>query len=427
MLTLIIVNRFLKIAAIILLMFGIPVFSADDVIHLDVEKSENSVLYPNKLEEQKEFDELIKNDAKQDNIDAEFSIFEDLIDKDKDKDHPFKIEEESLFGKIYQKKLERTSIPSFLLQDELTKKFERGPVDRIQLYGGYQGNLGLNFRGDYDTDYDTGFLTAGVIGDFKDKNTDFKLQLNFKDGANRSYLQGLVTDAYIMNTRIPHHKIIIGNSRNQVGYEGGMSSFVLPFAMRSQISRTFGNNRALGIRVVGNYSLADYSLAFNSSDRFFKSFFPGTEFTGWVNFKPLGKTDGKYGSVVIGGGLNAGHNHTDYTVGGAYASYSYKKFKADFEYAIADGYNGTYRSTDKAEGFYTTLSYRITKRLHFLMRYDQFDPNRDIAHNKVREYTAGFNYFIKGQALRLVLNYVFCDRENGQDSHRIIIGTQILL
>ena len=122
MLTLIIVNRFLKIAAIILLISGIPVFSADDVIHLDVEKSENSVLYPNKLEEQKEFDELIKNDDKQDNIDAEFSIFEDLIDKDKDKDHPFKIEEESLFGKIYQKKLERTSIPSFLLQDELTKK-----------------------------------------------------------------------------------------------------------------------------------------------------------------------------------------------------------------------------------------------------------------------------------------------------------------
>lgn len=428
MVTLINVNAFIKkifISFIIVIIAGAYVYSADDAIHLDVEK--NDVLELQKLQKQNELDELIKNDDKHDNIDAEFSIFDELIDKDKDKEHPFKIEEESLFGRIYQKKLERTSIPFYLLQDELTKEFRSSIIDRIHIYGGYQGNLGLNFKEDYDTDYDFGFLTAGVIGDFKDKDTDFKLQLNFKNRSNRSYLQGLVTDAYIMNTKIPHHKIIVGNSRNQIGYEGSISSFVLPFAMRSQISRTFGNNRALGIKVVGNYNLADYTLSVNSSDRFFKSFFPGAEFTGWINFKPLGKTDGKYGSVIIGGGLNAGHNNTDYTVGGAYASYSYKKFKADFEYAIADGYNGTYRSMDKADGFYTTLSYRITKRLHFLVRYDQFDPNRDIANNKTREYSAGLNFFIKGQALRLILNYVFSDRENGQDSHRIIIGTQILL
>ena len=141
----------------------------------------------------------------------------------------------------------------------------------------------------------------------------------------------------------------------------------------------------------------------------------------------MGKTDGKYGTLVLGGGLNAGHNDTDYTVGGAYASYRYKKFMANFEYAIADGYNGTYRSTDKAEGFYTTIGYRITQKLHILARYDQFDPNRDIANNKSREYSVGLNYFIKGQALRLILNYVFCDNENTEDSHRIILGTQIVL
>lgn len=426
MLTLINVNIFKKITiGLILIVLGTSAYAdkQDDVIHLDVTKTEIE-LNEQKNEEQ----EFIKNDSVNDNIDTEFSIFNDLLDRNKDKDHPFKIEEESLFGRIYQKKLERTSIPSFLLKEELTHDFKKGPIDRMQFYAGYQGNMKFDFTGsDYDTDYDTGFLTAGVIGDFNDKDTNFKLQLNFKRGDNRSYLQGLVTDAYIMSTKIPHHKVIIGNSRNQVGFEGGMSSFVLPFAMRSQIARNFGNTRALGVRVVGDYSLADYSLAFNSSQRYFKDFFPGVEFTGWVNLKPLGKTDGKYGNFVIGGGLNAGHNKTDYTVASAYASYAYKKFKADFEYQIADGYNGTYRSTDKAAGFYTTLSYRLTKRLHILARYDQFDPNRDITNNKSREYTVGLNYFLKGQALRLILNYVFCDRENGQDSHRIIVGTQILL
>lgn len=406
-----------------------------EVIHLDVSKNDSvdKQETPSENIEKREndnatFSDWIQKDIIRDNVDTEFSIFDNLIDTDKDAEHPFKIEEESLFGRIYKKKLERTSIPSFLLKDELTFKYKKGIIDKVQFYGAYQGNMGFDFSGsDYDTDYGFGFMEAGVVGDFKDKNTDFKLQFNFKKGENRTYLQGLVTDAYIMNTRIPHHKIIIGNSRNQVGVEGGMGSYVLPFVMRSQISRTFGNTRALGIRVVGDYDLVDYSVALNSSDRFFKEFFPGAEFTGWVNFKPLGKTDGKYGTLVLGGGLNAGHNDTNYTVGGAYASYRYKKFMTNFEYAIADGYNGTYISTDKATGFYTTIQYRLTQKLHILARYDQFDPNRDVANNLRREYSAGINYFIKGQALRLILNYVFCDNEDTEDSHRIILGTQILL
>ena len=393
---------------------------SQEVVELDISKSDA------KTEEVKR--NFYEADRALDNVDVEFSMFDNLIDRDKDSDHPFKIEEESLFGRIYKKDITRTSIPSYLLQDELTFKYKKGPVDKVQFYGAFQGNFNsLFFTSDYDTSYDLNVLEAGVIGDFKDKNTDFKLQFNFKNSENYTFLQGLVTDAYIMNTRIPHHKIIIGNSRNQVGVDGGASTYTLPFAFRSQIGRNFGNTRALGLRVVGNYDLIDYSLALNTSDRFFRTFFAGPEFTGWVNFKPLGKTDGKYGSFVIGGGLNAGHNNTDYVVGGAYVGYTYKKFAANFEYAIADGYNGPVTSTDKATGFYTTLSYRITQKLHVLARFDQFDPNRDISGDLRREYTAGLNYFIKGQALRLILNYVFCQNENTDDSHRIIFGTQIVL
>lgn len=79
---------------------------------------------------------------------------------------------------------------------------------------------------------------------------------------------------------------------------------------------------------------------------------------------------------------------------------------ANFEYSYADGYNGRVLSQDRANGFYSTVSYRITQKLHVLARYDQFDPNMDIGDDMRREYTAGINYFIKGQALRLILNYV---------------------
>lgn len=399
-----------------------------DVIHLDVEKNEPVKKNALSSFSEKETDDDIKNDLINDNIDVEFSIFDNIIDKDKDSDHPFKIEEESLFGKIYKKKLERTSIPSYLLQDELTFKYKKGIVDRVQFYGAYQGNLSGNFeRNDYDTNYDFGFGEIGVVGALKDKKTDFKFQLNLRPISGESYLNGMFSDMYIVNSAIPHHKIIVGHSRDQIGVEGGASSYTLPFAARSQIARNFGNVRALGVRVVGNYSLADYQLAVNSSDRFFHEFFPGAEFTGWVNFKPLGKTDGRYGNLIVGGGLNAGRRHENYTVGGAYVGYNYKKFAANAEYAIADGYNGRNFSTNKATGFYSTVSYRLTKRLHVLARFDQFDPNRDISNDLRREYTAGLNYFIKGQAMRIILNYVFCDNQDREDSHRIILGTQILL
>ena len=94
---------------------------------------------------------------------------------------------------------------------------------------------------------------------------------------------------------------------------------------------------------------------------------------------------------------------------------------------FADGYNGVYLSTDKASGFYTTIGYKLTPKLQLVARYDQFDPNRDVANNNRREYSVGLNYFIKGQALRLIFNYVFCDNDNAEDSHRLIMGTQILL
>ena len=69
----------------------------------------------------------------------------------------------------------------------------------------------------------------------------------------------------------------------------------------------------------------------------------------------------------------------------------------------------------------------ITKKLQILARYDEFNPNRQIADNKNREYSLGLNYFIKGQALRLILNYVYNQNDSGIDSHRIMFGTQILI
>ena len=336
---------------------------------------------------------------------------------------------------VYHLEVDKYDAPTYLLKDVLTHKFDEDSIwDRTQLWAGYNGDIGLQFTegsmgSEHTTNhYDINTINVGYDGFLKNNNGDFRVMINISPYSERNVIQNLFADMYIATNKIPHHRVLIGHSRPPVGMEGGYGPFVLPFIARSQISRNFGTVRKLGARVSGDYSLIDYDLGVYSSDTYFQEFFPGTEFIGWVNLKPLA-TDGKYGSLKIGGGLDAGNRSNSFCVAGAYIGYEYKRFMANFEWANADGYNGPSGfSTDKhASGFYATLGYMLTKKLQILARYDEFDPDKNIAHNNQREYSLGLNYFIKGQGLRLILNYVFCQNDAAKDSHRILVGTQILL
>lgn len=344
-------------------------------------------------------------------------------------------EEKSLREKlsdIYHLEVEQIDKPHFLLTDILTKKYsEDSAWDSLHLWGAYGAHTNFNFsQNEYiNADYAFDVINVGLDGKLKDNNADFRIMFNVSPLSSRNFAQNFFADMYIGTNKIPHHRLWVGNTRPPVGVEGSYSPYVLPFVTRSQIARNFGTVRKLGARISGDYSLIDYDFGLYSSDTYFQEFFPGTEFIGWVNFKPLGKTDGRYGKLKIGGGIQSGDRNCDYTVTGAYVGYEYKKWLLNFEWADANGYNGPIgHAIDKhANGFYSTLAYRITPKLQALIRYDEFDPNKNIADNKKREYVLGFNYFIKGQALKLIFNYVFCQNESSKDSHRLMLGTQILL
>ncbi len=320
-----------------------------------------------------------------------------------------------------------TQKTEYLLEEILTKKFINSPVETIHFFGFYRGEVNFNPAEGGD-DYNFSEISAGINGRFKDGKTYYEARFRFDPQDEYGFFQYLPSNLYIANTSIPHHTIILGNTRTPTGYEGALSSGIIPFAARSQIGRTFGNIRKTGLRIKGSYDFIDYDFGGYSSDTYFRKFFPGAEFAGWVNLKPLAFTDGKWGRLKIGGGITAGQNEIDYFVSGAYLGYEYKKFFADFEYAHANGYNGALSiSSENAEGFYTTAGYKITPKLHILARYDQFTPNLNYSDDIRREYSCGFNYFIKGQALKLILNYVYCQNDLFDDSHRIILGTQVLL
>ncbi len=316
-----------------------------------------------------------------------------------------------------------------IFADNKTFKFEHGPLETFEPFFAYQGQLSANFLGNnYSTKYVEPTAEIGFIGKFREQPIEYKFLVNFLPTKGYSYLQSMFKDDFITLKYIPHNDITIGSFRTPIGVEGGVSGYTLPFIARSQISRHFGSIRGVGFKVNGDYSLIEYNLGVTSSGRQWKNMFQGAEFNGWVNVKPLGKTDGKYGQLKIGGGINAGHREHDYSVVGAYLSYKYKKFAFDAEYAVSHGSNGLAGLTrNNAQGFYTTLSYNITKKLQVLARYDIFNHDMAVSGLKDIEYTAGINYYIKGSALKFMLNYVFCQSTYKQNSNRIILGTQIIL
>ena len=137
----------------------------------------------------------------------------------------------------------------------------------------------------------------------------------------------------------------------------------------------------------------------------------------------------KYGKLYLGGGISGGErNSTEFAVASSALRYEKDKFWARAEYQYADGSNGGSGLTEnKAYGYNMTLAYRLTKKLEFLLRFDDFDSNKSLAHNNTREYTAGINWYILGQCARVMLNYVFCENEAKKDSQRILMGMQFIL
>lgn len=358
-----------------------------------------------------------------DNVEEEFKLF-DLLGK---KNKP--TEEQTIFNKVLTSKIVRTDIPSFLLKDELTFDYSKGPIKETQFFATHRGGLNFNFYPKHNTmDYDSIAAEVGMYGKLKYPNLDFKMSFLPIPRGGENYIDSMWGDLYIMTSKIPNHKIVFGRSRGQVGIEGESSSYTLPFVNRSQIARNFGNLRTTALKVIGNYNYIDYSFAAGSSGRYFTSGMPGADFAGLINIKPFGSKDGKLGKLTVSAGLNSGHNQFNYNVGTVYVGYKHKKLWTNFEASIADGYNGSVAlSKNKAGGFAYTAGWKFIPQLQLIARYDQFDPNRNTSNDLQREYTVGINWFIKGQALKFVLNYVFCQNQSLKDSQKIILGTQILL
>ncbi len=311
----------------------------------------------------------------------------------------------------------------------LTKKFESGIMKQIMLRYGYQGSVIFNTMSNSsstDTDYKWGVGDVMLRAKFRNDGL-FVFQANTARYSSRyRRFYNKLSDFYYLTPKFFNHRLLIGQNRTPIGWEGGSSQYTLLLANRAMIARNFGNTRPLGLWLLADWGLVDYDLGVFDSGRLLEDVGEGAEFVGWLNIKPLNNISEKYGDLKIGGGVHAGSRENSYNVLLSGIQYEYKKFLINAEYAIANGYNGNSISANKAQGMYTTLAYHVTPKFKLVARYDCFDPNRRNSQDLNQEYSVGFNYFFVEQTFKAVVNFIKGINGAGADYNKFILMTQIL-
>jgi predicted porin len=119
------------------------------------------------------------------------------------------------------------------------------------------------------------------------------------------------------------------------------------------------------------------------------------------------------------GGVSGGTNHLGRSRFGFHVKY-------DGNDDLPIGFRAEYlKATDEQlgkadlnrDGFYVTFLYTFAKQFQLGVRYDEINNNKDVDGNKIKTFTAGFHYLIKGKNINLKLDYFNINQEN-----RVVLG-----
>jgi len=273
-----------------------------------------------------------------------------------------------------------------------------------------------------------GDTTPGMSNTFRIRRAEIKLYgtvipgwefLVMADPAKtQSFVAGgdpkILQDLLVIFSGLKGHQFALGQTKIVLTEEGVHSSADLDFAERAIITRTFSDRREAGFFYKGDYgklvtgwlSITNGTRAnvlANSNDTVLT--------TARLDLKPfLGVLVGASGSYSSG----EGPQHLTRTRTAAHLRYdgpAYFPLGLRFEYLEArDGQIG--KSDLRQRGFYATALYTFEKHYQLAVRYESFDPDRDVSGNMQKVFTAGLHYLVSGKNINLKADYSHLRQED---------------
>ncbi len=334
---------------------------------------------------------------------------------------------------VYYGKVEQTEdVPIVLrLFSQEGLKFENSPINSIKANFLYSQNMSYeHIRGEGQSlKHNFPIVEPMLSVKFNDNKSSFMADYNITreiPGYSNKFTQK-VSRFYVAHQITPNQTILIGQgARLPSSYDGSLPTYGLDLILKSQLGRTFGDRVSVGIRNIATYDYLDYDIGFYDSTQYMKDFGEGFDFTGNVMFKPFPKTDENKPNIKFGAGYANGKNHISYNMYSVYALGNYKKFNIKAEYANSDGYNAVSESPNKADGFYTLLSYSLTPKLKLIGRYDYFTPDKNQNNLHTNEYTAGITYYVF-KNFKIMVNYVKRINSTTSDTDMILFATRFII
>lgn len=253
----------------------------------------------------------------------------------------------------------------------------------------------------------------GVKGTFAE-HFDFTLQSDFSNNAigGVTAYRAQITDCVITWNRYSAANLSLGQFKTPYGYEQLVPDTKLPMAERSLPNDQLTLSRQIGGTISGTI--------LNQGVTYSVGFFNGNGVNNGANdndqFLYVGRVTGTIlqgtrGRLAVGGGAFTTRDNGNF-VGrregvGLDAQASLGPWELQTEY-LRTHYDRVVGRDTKADGWSVIGLYMVVpKTLQASVRYEVFDPNRAIASDDTDLWTVGCNYFIKGDDLKLSINYVF--------------------
>ena len=252
---------------------------------------------------------------------------------------------------------------------------------------------------------------ANINSTFLLKRSEFKLSGSIIDDKvsyafmldPASVPRHLIQDLIIFYQVHPQASIAVGQMHYPLTMEGLQGSADLDFIDRAIIAgREYGDRRDIGVCVSGSGTVAEYALGMFGG--------AGTNITDTNNSKDFA------GRVVFNVAKNihvgaSGYYGPKNQLAGDISTV--KRNRAGFEFAYLGNHfsiksefmQGSEGSINN-RGYYGTVTYTRNSKVQFGARFEGWDGNLDLSDNGEYMTTLGVNYKLKGNAAKIMVNYL---------------------
>lgn len=285
---------------------------------------------------------------------------------------------------------------------------------------------------------------------------DYKAEIDF--GANslseQTGSRGAVTDFFLNWNRYEFANLKAGQYKTHFGWEQILSDTKLLTIERSLPNDRLTDGRQIGTSVTGaildkrvSYAIGMFNgtsvnNSFNDNDHFmYTARIQGTVLktddqkwpVEWnMGINGLSSKDGGAGGTITKSGFGfTGNNFSgDRNAWGVDTQVKVGPFDIQAEYLRNrfEPDNGTPANGFEADGWYLLGGYYVLpKYLQAVVKFEGFDPDKGEAGNATEVWTFGLNYYVKGDDLKLMANYLYGDQDGvGEGKGRLLLRAQVM-